>query len=83
MQFYELEPNRPFYVANYFKNGNLKDWTICKKGEHGILIWFRIEKFWINPPTDTAMEYRIITKIEKYGVKYLSQKEIEEYAIQH
>lgn len=71
MSKYEtLEIGKPFHIWQRFANGDLKDWTEFKRGEHGILIYFHDLKCWLNPPTP-QMENGILKRIEHYGFSYI------------
>lgn len=66
-----LEVSKPFRILN--KN---KDQTVFKKGKYNrILIYFHDLKQWINPPTDSNIESRIIRDINRNGVEYLGSGE--------
>lgn len=54
------------------------DLTIFLKGEKGILIYFRPEGFFVNPPTDTNKEYMIMKKLENRGFEAISRAEFED-----
>jgi len=58
---------------------NDKDLTVWRKTENGLDIYFHAENFWCNPPTDTAMEWLAIKKINKYGVTYLQEDYVDDY----
>lgn len=79
-KFRDIEIERPFHINNCFPSGFYKDWTVYKietfhSDNRGVLIYFHDLKRWVNPPTDTNMEYNIIKKIEKYGVVFLGKDE--------
>lgn len=61
--------DKPFRILK--KN---KDATVWKRTEHGLLIYFHVEKFWINPPTE-SMESHALNAIERCGVEYLAEGE--------
>lgn len=66
MKYEDVPLDKPFYILR--PNG---DSTVWRKDDSGLVIYFHVEKFWCNPPTDTNMEWRAVKAIEKYGIKYL------------
>lgn len=46
-----------------------------RDGNWGLVIYFHDLKRWINPPTDTTMEWQAQKNIDKYGIEYLAEGE--------
>lgn len=65
----DIEHNRAFFILH--KDPKKQDITVWRKDDNGLQIYFHVEGFWCNPPTDTNMSYNAIKKIERYGITYL------------
>ncbi len=64
--------DKPFRIL--WKN----DSTVWKKepgSRGGLLIYFHDLERWVNPPTDTSMEWQAQKKINRYGIEYLAEGE--------
>lgn len=69
--YQQIEPEKPFFILH--KDPRKQDITVWQKRAdgYGLVIYFHVEGFWCNPPTDTNMESNAIKKIERYGIAYL------------
>lgn len=70
----KIEIGKPFFILH--KDPKKQDITVWRTkhyhdGNIGLQIYFHVEDFWCNPPTDTQMEYNATKAIEKYGIAYL------------
>ena len=68
MKYTDVNLNKPFYILR--PNG---DCTVWRRNDHGLDIFFHIEGFWCNPPTDSRIEGNAVKAIEKYGIEYLPE----------
>jgi len=74
MKYEDIEYNKPFIIVK-----PNKDITVWRKDEHGLQIYFHVEEFWCNPPTDSQIEWRAVKAIEKYGIKYIPVDYVDRY----
>jgi len=71
MDYQDVEKGRAFFILH--KDRKKQVITVWQRREdgYGLVIYFHIEEFWCNPPTDSRIESNAVKAIERYGIAYL------------